>query len=108
MRRRTVEVKIVFFDVFSVVAFAVGQAEEPFLQNGIFSVPEGKRKTEPLLFVGQTSQTILAPTIGPRAGMVVRKVIPGISPFAVILTDRSPLTLAQIGPPALPCGSIVG
>ncbi len=51
--RRAVEVEIVFFDVLAVVALAVGQAEEAFLENGVLAVPQGQGEAEPLLVVGQ-------------------------------------------------------
>src|SRR5262245_6180273 len=34
--------------------------------------------------------------------MVVGEVVPGIAVFAVVLTHRAPLPLAQVGPPFLP------
>ena len=52
MRRRAVEVEVVFLDVLAVIAFAVGQAEQPFLEDGILAVPQGQREAEPLLIVG--------------------------------------------------------
>ena len=49
--RRAVEVEVVFLHVLAVIAFAVGQPEQPFLENRIFAVPQRERKTEPLLVV---------------------------------------------------------
>jgi hypothetical protein len=45
---------------------------------------------------------VFAPAVGTRAGVVVGKVIPGISTFAIVLADRAPLPLTEIGPPLLP------
>jgi hypothetical protein len=39
VRRRAVEIKVVLFDVFAVIAFAVGQSEQPLLENRIPAVP---------------------------------------------------------------------
>ena len=39
MGRRAVEVKIFFFNVFSMVAFGICKAEETFLQDGVVTVP---------------------------------------------------------------------
>src|SRR4029453_17345215 len=100
MRWRAVEVEVVFLDILSVVAFAIGQAEEAFLENGVPAVPEGQSKAQSLIFVGQTGDAVFAPAIGARAGVVVGKIIPGVPAFAVVLPDRSPLTLAQVGAPA--------
>ena len=49
VRRRGVEVVVKLLDVLAVVALAVGQAEEAFLEDGIVAVPEGERQAEPLL-----------------------------------------------------------
>jgi len=40
MRRRGVEIEVIFFDILAVVPFAVGEPEEPFLQDGVAFVPE--------------------------------------------------------------------
>ena len=64
MGRRTVQVVIIFLDVFAVIALAVGQAERPLLQDRILAVPQDQRKTQPLVIVTETGETILAPVIG--------------------------------------------
>src|SRR5690349_23718763 len=38
----------------------------------------------------------LAPAISPRSGMIVRKVIPGGSVWAVVFADSAPLTLTEV------------
>src|SRR4029078_9540264 len=108
MRWRAVEIEVVFFDILSMVAFTVGQAEQAFLENGVPAVPEGQGKAQSLIFVGQTGEAVFAPSIGARAGVVVGKIIPGVTAFAVVFPDRSPLTLAQVGAPAFPCLSVRG
>ena len=65
MCRRAVEVEVIFFDVLAVVAFAVCEPEEPLLEDRVFSVPEGERKAEELLVIGNPRQPVLAPAIGP-------------------------------------------
>ena len=62
--RRAVEVEVVFLDVLAVVAFAVGQAEQPLLQDGVLAVPQGQREAEPLPVVGEACQAVLAPAVG--------------------------------------------
>ena len=102
MRWRAVEVEVIFFDVFAVVALAVGEPEEPFFENRVFPVPEGECKTEPLLFVADAPQTLLTPAIGPRTGLIVGEEIPGVTVVAVILPNGSPLPLGQVGSPHFP------
>ena len=71
VRRRAVEVEVVLLDVLAVVALAVGQAEQPLLEDRVLAVPQGQREAEPLLVVGDAGQAVLAPAIGARAGLVV-------------------------------------
>jgi hypothetical protein len=99
---RAVEVEVVFLDILAVVPLAVGQPEEALLENGILAVPQRKGKAEPLLVVGDPSEAVLAPAIGPRAGMIVGEEVPGVSVFAVVLPNRPPLAFTQIGSPLFP------
>jgi len=66
MRGRAIEVEVVFLDVLPVIALAVRQSEQAFLEDRIATVPERKRKAEKLLFIADTGETILTPVI--RAG----------------------------------------
>ena len=102
VRRRGVEVVVQLLHVLAVVALAVGQAEEPLLQNRIAAVPQRQRQAEPLLVVADAGDAVLAPAIGPAAGVVVREVIPGVAVGAVILAHRAPLALAEVRPPLPP------
>jgi len=86
------------------VALAVGQAEQTFLQDGVLTVPKGHCEAEPLVVIGEARQPILAPPVGAGAGLVVAEVVPGIAAFAVVLADGSPLALAQVRPPLFPGG----
>ena len=52
MRRRAVEVEVVFLDVLAVIALAVGQAEQAFLEDRVLSIPQGQGEAQPLLVVG--------------------------------------------------------
>ena len=45
---RAVEVEVVLLDVLAVVALAVGEAEQPFLQDRILAVPQREREAEDL------------------------------------------------------------
>ena len=102
MRRRAVEVEVVFLDVLAVIALAVGQAEQALLEDRVLAVPEGQREAEPLLVVGDAGQAVFAPAVGARAGLVVGEVVPGVAALAVVLADRAPLAFAQVRSPLLP------
>ena len=100
--RRGVEVEVVLLHVLAVVALAVGQAEEPLLQDGVLAVPQGHAEAEQLPVVRDAREPVLTPPVGPRAGLVVAEVIPGVSGLAVVLAHRAPLALAEVGSPLLP------
>ena len=101
--RRAVEVEVVLLHILAVVRLAVGQTEEPLLENGVLAVPEGESKAEALLVVGNAGDAVLAPAVGARAGLIVGEEIPGVTRFAVILPHRPPLPLAEVRSPFLPC-----
>ena len=107
VRRRTIEIEVVLLDVFAVIAFGVGQAEEALFQNGIGAVPEGQGEAESLLVVGDAGQPVLAPAIGAGAGLVVGEVVPGVAVLAVIFADGPPLSFAEVRPPLFPGGFLL-
>jgi hypothetical protein len=100
--RRAVEVEVVLLDVLAVVALAVGEPEEALLEDGIPAVPQGQGEAQVLLVIGKAGDAVLAPAVGTRAGVIVGEEIPGVPRFAVVLADRAPLPLTQIGSPFLP------
>ena len=100
--RRAIEVEVILLDILPMIAFAVGQPKQAFLEDRILAIPQGQREAEPLLVVGNTGQTILAPTIGARARLIVAEIIPGITTFAIVLTHRAPLALTQVRAPFFP------
>src|SRR6516162_413837 len=102
MRRRAVEVKVVFLDIFAVIAFAVGQAEQTFLQDRVSAVPQGKRKTQLLVIITDARQAIFTPTVGAGTRLIMSEIVPRIPVLAIIFPNRTPLSLAQIGSPFLP------
>ena len=105
VRRRAVEIEVVFLDVFAVVALAVRQAEHTFFEDGVFAIPQGHAEAQQLLVIADAGKTILAPVIGTRSGLVMSEVVPGISILAVVLANRTPLPLAKVGPPFLSMAS---
>ena len=107
VRRRRVDIEVILLDVLAVIAFAVGQAEGPLLQDRIAPVPKRQREAQHLMVVADAAQPIFAPTVGARAGLVVGEVVPGVAVVAVVLPDRSPLPLAEVWSPLLPGRAIL-
>src|SRR5688572_5345777 len=102
MRRRRVEVEVVFLHVLAMIAFAVREAEQPLLDDGIAAVPERHCEAEALMVIADPGEPVLAPAVGARARMVVREVVPGVAGFAVVLANCPPLPLGEVGSPFLP------
>src|SRR5262249_46223224 len=88
--------------VFPVIALAVGQAEQPLLQDRIACVPHRNRETQPLAGIGEAADAVFTPAIRPAAGVVMREIVPGVSVRAIVFPHRSPLPLRQVGAPLLP------
>ena len=97
-----VQVPPVFLDVLTVVALRAGQAEWPFFQDRVAAIPQRQAQAEALLDIAEAGQGVLAPPVGTRPGVVVREIVPGLAVGAVVLADRAPLTLADVGPPPVP------
>src|SRR5205814_1168552 len=76
--------------------------EQAFLQDRVLSVPKRQRETEALFVIGKAGQTVFAPAVGARTGLVVAEVVPGVAAFAVVLADGPPLALAEVGSPLFP------
>src|SRR5215813_7654195 len=102
MRGRGVEVVVVFLDVLAVISFVAGQAEQALLENRIAPVPQRQRKAQPLVIIGDAAQPVLAPAIGARPRMIVRKILPGFAGRTVVLADGAPLALAEVRSPSAP------
>src|SRR5579863_2945113 len=102
-----VQIKVVFLDVLAVVALAIRQPEEALFKDWIVAVPHGHAKAEQLLVIADASNAILTPVVSARPGLVMGKVVPGISVFAVVFTNCAPLAFAQVRPPLHPVGCAV-
>ena len=50
----------------------------------------------------EAGEAVLAPAVGPRAGMVVRQVLPRRAVRAVVLAHGPPLALAEVRAPVVP------
>ena len=97
-----VEVEVVFLYVLAVIALVAGQAENPFLQNGIALVPQRQRETDQLPPVADAGQAVFIPAVGSRAGVVVWQIVPCVAVGAVVFAHRTPGALAEVGPPTFP------
>src|SRR4030095_12886685 len=102
MRRSGVEVVVKLLSVLAVVALGVGQSENAFLEDRVFTIPQSERKTEALGIIADAGQTVLAPTIRAAACMVVREMLPGIAVRRVIFPHRAPLALGEVRTPTFP------
>ena len=103
VRRGRVEIEVVLLDVLAMVAFAVGEAEQALLENRIGAVPQRQGDAQLLLVVAESCKSVLAPAIRARARVIMGEVVPRVAGGAVVLAHRSPLALAEIRPPPLPC-----
>src|SRR5688500_19480499 len=108
MGRCIVEIEIIFFDVFAVIAFTIGQAEVPLLQNGVDAVPQGECKAQALPIVRDAGDAVFAPAIGARARLIMAEIIPGGTVFAIIFAHSTPLAITQIRAPFAPDWRVAG
>ena len=105
MGRSVVEIEVVLLHILAMIAFAVGKAEEAFLQDRVAPIPERQGEAQPLLVVANSGESILAPAVGAGPCLVVREVVPGIPVAAVVFANRAPLPFAQVRTPLLPGNS---
>src|SRR5215471_15792264 len=90
--------------VLAVITFAVAQSEQPFLEDWIAPVPQRQREAEQLAVIGDAGEPVLTPPVCTVLRVIVGEVVPGVTVGAVIFAHGSPLPLAQIRSPLLPCG----
>ena len=102
MRRRRVEVVVALLHVLAVVALGVGQPEQALLEDGVLAIPQGERKAEAALPVGDAEQPVLAPAVDARPRLLVVEVAPAVAARRVVLAHRAPLALGEVRAPALP------
>ena len=95
-----VEVEVVLLDVLAVIALAVGEAEEPLLEDRVAAVPQREREAQAAARSSlMPGDAVLTPAVGARARVIVREVVPGVAAGAVVLAHRAPLALAEIRAP---------
>src|SRR6185436_16784008 len=102
MRRRGIQIVVKLFRVFAVISLTVSETEDAFLENRVASIPQGERKTEALGIIADACKAVFAPPIRAAAGMVVRKIFPGIAMRRVIFPHRPPLALGEVRTPTFP------
>src|SRR4029453_2104582 len=92
----------VLLHVLAVVALGVGEAVHPLLEDRVDAVPQGQPEAQALVVVAEPGDAVLAPLVGPGAGLVVAEVAPGVAVVAVVLAHGAPLPLAQVRAPLAP------
>ncbi len=90
MGRGVVQVIVDFLDIFTMVAFGVGQSEQTLFQNGVTAIPQSDGKADMLVAIADAGQAVLVPSINTTAGVIMGKVVPGFHVVAIILSDRAP------------------
>ena len=104
--RHGVEVPPVLLDVLAVVGLGAGETEHALLEDRVATVPQRQAEAQALLHVAEAGHPVLAPAVGPRAGVVVGEVRPRITVGAVVLAHRAPLALADVGAPLVPLAGL--
>jgi hypothetical protein len=87
--RGRIEVVVELLDILSVVSLMASYTKETLLQDRILSVPQRQTKAQPLMVVGDPSDTILSPSVSSRPSMGMRKVAPSVTVCGVILSHGS-------------------
>src|SRR5215471_3328801 len=108
VRREVIDVEVVLLDVLPVVAFGIGQAEQPLLEDRVPLIPQRQGQAQPLLVVADPGEAILAPAVRAGSRLIMTEIRPGIPVLAVVLPDRSPLPFAEIRPPGAPRHTLPG
>jgi len=102
-----VQVKVILLHVLAVVAFFTVQAKQALFQDFVIAIPKRQRKAKPLVAVAYSGQSVFVPAIGPRAGVIMRKIFPRLSISAVVLANGPSRALAHVWAPASPRRGVV-
>ncbi|HET8586233.1 MAG TPA: hypothetical protein VFM74_00005 [Candidatus Limnocylindria bacterium] len=100
--RRGVEVPVDLLDVLAMVPIGAAQAEEPLLENRIGLVPEADRQAEQTTVVTDSQESVLAPSLRARWGVLERKGRPHVAIGGVVLAHSAPLALGKVRTPLPP------
>ena len=90
VRGRVVQVIVVLLHVLAVVALRRRDAEQPFLDDRVATVPECRGEDQQLVAVAQRGDAVLAPAICLGRRMVERQILPGVAIRADSLLARRP------------------
>ncbi len=102
-----IQVVIELLHVLAMVGLAVGEPEQPFLEERVLAVPQRHGEAQVLVLVADTGNTVFAPAISAAARLVVGEIIPGVAIGTVVFTHCPPLALAEVRPPATPLRAVV-
>ncbi len=105
---RAVDRPPVLLDVLAVVALAVGETEQPFLEQRVAAVPHRQREVEESETVADAADAVLAPTVGTGVRLLEGQVVPGVAVGGVVLAHRAPLPPGQVRAPQAPGTGRVG
>ncbi|CAB5004684.1 unannotated protein [freshwater metagenome] len=102
VRRGGVTVPPVLLHILAVITLVAAKPEEPLFEVRVAAIPECESDAHVLEQRRQAREAVLVPAVGPRNRMVVGKGAPGVTIVGVVLTDRAPSALGQVGTPLVP------
>ncbi len=102
VRRRAVDGPPVLLGVLAVVALAVGQPEQPLLEDRVLAVPQRDPEVDEAVPVADPAEPVLTPAVGPGVGLIERERRPGVAVGRVVLPDRAPLPAGEVRAPEPP------
>ena len=100
--RSAVQIVVILFHIFAVVALQSGQAKESLLQDRVALIPKGNGQTQVLEPVAHSGQAVFVPAVGPAAGVIMGKICPGLTCGGIILAHGTPSPLTEVRPPVFP------
>src|SRR6185312_14148784 len=99
---RGVQVPPVLLGILTVISLRPGEAEDALLEDVVLAVPQRQPEAEGLPVVREPGQPVVIPAVRPGPGVVVREVVPGAAVAGVVLPDRAPRPLGEVGAPLAP------
>src|SRR5579871_6391371 len=87
MTRRRIEMKVILFDVFAVIAFGIIQTEKPFLEDAVAAVPERRCENQKLIAIADAGDRVFAPAIRFGDGLIMSEKVPRFAIGAVIFAN---------------------
>ena len=93
MRRGIIDVEIVLLHILPVIALVVGKPKEALFENRVIPVPQCQREAESSFLITDACEPVFPPPVRTGAGVIMRKIAPGLAPRAVILPNGAPLSV---------------